>query len=222
MPRKAYDFHRSLITFLSLLKRRRFIKESKDVKKLKKSLDAIVIGCSAGGIEALKMILEELSEKFPLPILIVQHISPDSKKRLSDFFSDICKVKVVEAEDKDQIKSGTIYFAPANYHLLVEQDRTCSLSVDDAVNHSRPSIDVLFSSAAQVYKKRLMGIILTGANNDGAEGLQDIKEFGGIIIAEDPSSARVPIMPQSAIEKVIPDMVLNLGLIKRLLLELEA
>lgn len=170
----------------------------------------------------MKFILEDLKKDFPLPIIVVQHISPHTKKSLSNLFNDICEMDAKEAEDKEEIKNSMIYFAPANYHLMIESNRTFSLSVDEAVNHSRPSIDVLFTTAAQVYKKRLLGIILTGANHDGAEGLVDVKEFGGVIIAEDPSSAKAPTMPRAAIEKVIPDMVLNLELIKKLLTELEA
>jgi len=131
---------------------------------------AIVMGVSAGGLAALTTILPNLSNHLGLPILIVQHLSPDSDDFLATHFNKICSLTVKEAEDKEAILNNTIYFAPANYHLMVEQDKTIALSTAERVQFSRPAIDVLFETAAEAYMDGLMGILLTGANSDGTRG----------------------------------------------------
>lgn len=202
-------------------KRRRFIKENNlDFKNYKNKFGAIVIGASAGGIEALKGILQKIRAPFSLPIIIVQHIGVTGKQSLPKFFNEICDIDVKEAEDKESILPNTVYFAPPGYHLMIESDKSFSLSVEEHVNHARPAIDVLFSTAADVYQKKLVGILLTGANNDGAEGLKYIKEQGGTIIVQDPKTAKVPTMPASAIEIVKPNFILNMNDIENLMLEL--
>ena len=132
--------------------------------------EAIVIGASAGALEALSVILPALPATFDLPIFVVVHVPPDKKSILAELFDAKCKVKVREAEDKEPIAGGTVYFATADYHLLVEADKTLSLSNDEPVLYSRPSIDVLFESAADAYGPGLIALMLTGANQDGAQG----------------------------------------------------
>jgi two-component system chemotaxis response regulator CheB len=162
-------------------------------------LDAIVIGTSAGAVEALTALLPSLQPGFRLPIIIVVHLPPDRRSAMADLFRAKCALDVREAEDKDAIVAGTIYFAPPDYHLLVEADRTFSLSCDEPVLFSRPSIDVLFESAADAYGPKLVGIVLTGANGDGAKGLKAIMEAGGQGIVQTPSSAFAPAMPEAAL-----------------------
>src|SRR5579871_697452 len=132
---------------------------------------AIVIGASAGALEALSSLLPALPSGYPIPIMIVVHVPPDKKSALAELFHAKCAIEVREAEDKEPIEPGVAYFAPPNYHLLVEPDETLSLSVDPPVLYSRPAIDVLFESASDVYRHDLIGVILTGANSDGAKGL---------------------------------------------------
>jgi two-component system chemotaxis response regulator CheB len=186
----------------------------------KSEFEAVVIGCSAGGIEALTVILPSLPRDIPWPVLIVQHISPDMDGFFVRFLDESCQVKVKEAEDGEDIQPGIIYIAPANYHLLVEKDRTLSLSVDSRVNYSRPSIDVLFETASWVYQKNLVGILLTGASADGSHGLKSIQEQGGMTVVQDPSTAAVPFMPQSALDLIKVDQLLSLEKISTLLRKL--
>ena len=171
---------------------------------------AIVIGASAGGLSALKTILTSLDENFKLPILIVQHISPHSDNYITIHLDSLSKLHVKEADEKEKIQGGVVYFSPPNFHMLIEDDQTISFSVEDKVSYARPSIDVLFESAAYVYGNKLIGIILTGANNDGSKGLLRIKEFGGLTIVQDPETAEVSTMPESAIKLFQPDHILSL------------
>ena len=177
----------------------------------KHSYEAIVIGVSAGGLGALAEVLPKFDKDMTLPVMIVQHQSQDSDDFLVRYFDHLCRHSVREVEDKMPVESGTIYFAPANYHLLVEPDRTLSLSTEDRVNYSRPSIDVLFESAADTYTDRLVGIILTGANSDGTNGAARIKELGGLIIVQDPETAEAEAMPMSVIKHVRVDHILPLN-----------
>ena len=160
---------------------------------------AIVIGASAGGVQALSRILPALPQGFSAPVLIVVHVPPRKDNALVDLFAKKCALTIKEAEDKEPLVAGIIYFAPPNYHLLVETDGMLALSSDEAVNHSRPAIDVLFETAADAFGPALTGIILTGANHDGAQGLRAVEAAGGIAIAEDPAEAEVPTMPAAAI-----------------------
>ncbi len=181
---------------------------------------AIVMGVSSGGLNAMKMILPELLADFGIPIIIVQHVSPRSDGQWIEMFNSACNLNLKEADDKEEIKKGNIYLAPPNYHLLVERDATFSLSVDSRVNYARPSIDVLFESAAEAYKKELIGVILTGSNSDGALGLKKIKDRGGLAIVQDPITAEASSMPESAIASVLPDYILPLEDIAALLTKL--
>lgn len=181
---------------------------------------AIVIGTSAGGMDAIKSILIPLQKGFPAPIIIVQHLSPHSDGYMAKYLNELCKVNVKEADEKEKILPGNVYIAPANYHLLVEKDETLSLTVDPKVNYSRPSIDILFESAAEVYESELIGVILTGGNGDGSEGLKIIKEFGGLTIVQDPSTAEADFMPKAAIKSSEVDYILSLNKISNKLIKL--
>ncbi len=159
----------------------------------------IAIGASAGAVDALAAILPALPAQFPYPILVVVHIREDRDSMLVELFRRQCALDIREAEDKLPLEDGVVYFAPPDYHLLVEADGWLALSVDEPVNFSRPSIDVLFESAAQAFGDRLVGVVLTGANQDGAHGLRSIIDAGGRAIVQDPSSAYAATMPQAAI-----------------------
>ena len=142
---------------------------------MRKKYKCIVIGVSAGGMEALDRLFSGIPEDFPLPIVIAQHLHKSNTGYFLEYYDKRCDLNVKEADEKEQIKPGNIYFAPADYHLLIEDDETFTLSAGEKVNYSRPSINILFESAAYVYDAQLIGIILTGANNDGAKGMKLIK-----------------------------------------------
>jgi two-component system chemotaxis response regulator CheB len=166
--------------------------------------EAVVIGSSAGGLNALKTLFRGLDRSFKLPVIMVQHISPDSENYMVHILNDLKKIPVKEADEKERPVPGTAYMAPPNYHLLIEPNRTFTLTVDERVNYARPSIDVLFETAAEAYKDTLIGIILTGANNDGSRGLKKIRDFGGLTIVQDPETAEVDSMPRAAVQTAHP------------------
>jgi len=171
----------------------------------------IAIGVSAGGMKALPVVLSSLPSDFSVPVIVVQHVSPDSDNSyFVSHLNECIRIKVKEADEKEPIAGGYVYIAPSNYHLFVERNETFSLSVDERVNYSRPSIDVLFESAVDVYKSKLMGIILTGGNNDGAEGLKKIKQCGGLAIVQNPEGAESDAMPRAALAACKVDYVLSL------------
>jgi two-component system, chemotaxis family, protein-glutamate methylesterase/glutaminase len=182
---------------------------------------AVVIGVSAGGMSALGRILPRLPKDFPMPVIIVQHLSPHSDNFMISHFDRLCQIKVKEADEKETIMPGTAYFAPPNYHLLIETDFTFALSVEERVNFSRPSIDVLFESARDAWCSHLVGIILTGASSDGSKGLKKIKDCGGLTIVQDPQEAEVSVMPESAIKLTKVDKVLKIDDIAAFLLTLK-
>jgi two-component system chemotaxis response regulator CheB len=187
-----------------------------------RSPELIVIGCSLGGMNALRVILTNLTRDFCVPIVVAQHRHRKSNEELPAYFRRQTDLNVVDAEDKQWIQPGHVYLAPADYHLFIERNGVrgeLSLSVDEAVRFSRPSIDVLFESAAEAYGDRLIAIVLTGANEDGARGAAKIKAFGGIVIAQDPSTAEAPAMPRSTIETVQVDRILRLEQITPFLIE---
>ncbi|MDE1895926.1 MAG: chemotaxis protein CheB [Rhodospirillales bacterium] len=159
---------------------------------------AVVIGASAGALEALSVILPALPVGFALPVFVVVHLPHNRKSILAEIFRAKCKLQVHEAQDKEIISGGSIYFAPPDYHLLVETNYCLALSSDEPVRYSRPSIDVLFESAADAYGAALIAIVLTGANPDGADGLRKIGEAGGTAIVQDPAEAFAPEMPGAA------------------------
>jgi len=167
---------------------------------LEAPIEAVAIGVSAGGIKALSSILPALPADFPVPVLVVIHLPPARKSLVADLFEDKCQLEVREAEDKEILTPGVVYFAPPDYHLLVETDRSLSLSSEEPVMFSRPSIDVLFETAADAYGPGLVGIILTGANPDGAAGLKAIRDAGGRAIVQVPAHAFAPAMPEAALQ----------------------
>lgn len=171
----------------------------------------VTIGSSWGGLGALKTLLGALPGDFPLPIAIAQHRSAESRDRgLASYYDSRCELAVTTIEDKEPIEPGRVYFAPPDYHLMVERG-FFELSVDDRVQFSRPSADVLFESAVDAYGAGVIGVVLTGANADGADGLACIKENGGFSIVQDPATAEKPDMPRAAIDAVgEPDAVLPL------------
>ncbi len=185
------------------------------------TVEAIVMGASAGGVEALLNILSPLRPGFVLPIIVVLHLPEERRSHLAEVFSRRVSLPVVEAYDKTPVEAGTLYFAGPGYHLSVEQDRSFSLSLEDRVHHSRPSIDYLFESAADVYGPALAAVLLTGANRDGASGLAQVKVRGGLTVVQDPEEAQVATMPRAALALHQPDHILPIHGIGRLIVELE-
>ena len=182
----------------------------RDVEALQGRIDAIAIGTSAGGVEALSILLPALPAGLRASVFIVLHLPRERPSLLAEIFTPKCALKVKEAEDKMRVEPGTVYFAPPDYHLLLDGGPQLALSIDELVHFSRPSIDVLFESAADIYGERLMGIILTGANDDGAAGLASIHRSGGVTIVQEPDSAQVPLMVLAALRRTAADFVLPL------------
>ena len=180
-------------------------------------VDAVVIGASAGGFEAILAVLKGLPATFPMPLVAVLHLPENHDSKLPELFGYRLALQVREARDKETLAPGTLYFAPPGYHLQVEGDRSFSLSCEDRVNYARPSIDVLFETASDAYGKSLAGILLTGANYDGAAGLAGMKLAGALTIVQDPASAEVSTMPEAAIRRMAPDLILPLAEIRSLL-----
>jgi two-component system chemotaxis response regulator CheB len=163
-----------------------------------------------------------LTSDFEVPVFVVQHLHPSDDGAFARHLSRISRLIVVEPCDKERIECGRIYAAPANYHMLVNRNGTISLSVDEKVNWSRPSIDVLFESAANAWREGVVAVLLSGASADGAKGMRSVKEAGGLTIAQDPASAEISLMPQSAIDAKAADKVLQAEEIGRLLAEIGA
>jgi two-component system chemotaxis response regulator CheB len=174
------------------------------------SAKAIVIGASAGALEALSVILPPLPADYRLPVIVVVHVPPDKRSILAEIFQAKCRIEVREAEDKEPISGGTAYFAPPDYHLLVETNKSLALSSDEPVLYSRPSLDVLFESAADAYGPSLIAIVLTGANQDGAKGLKAVAEADGMAIVQNPEGAYASAMPEAAIAQCPGARVMSL------------
>lgn len=183
-------------------------------------IDALVIGASAGGIGALLAILPGLTTP-RFPVVVVLHMPEDRDSRLAEVFASHLSLPVRQADDKAPLEDGVLYFAPPAYHLSIEAERCFSLSQEEPVHFSRPSIDVLMASAADAYGKRLAGMLLTGASADGAAGLAQIGRAGGLTVAQDPLDADIPTMPASAIRLRAPDLVLARPALRTLLTTLE-
>ena len=180
----------------------------------------VVIGGSAGGLDALESIFRQLPSDFAAPMLIVEHLHPSDDGAFAQHLARLTRLPVLEPNDKTSIEAGHVYTAPANYHMLVERSGSISLSVDARVNWSRPSIDVLFESAAHAWGPALVAVILSGANADGAKGLIAVKAVGGYTIAQNPQDATSPQMPQAAIDTGAVDEVLRADSIARRLMTL--
>jgi two-component system chemotaxis response regulator CheB len=181
--------------------------------------EAVVIGASAGALEALSVILPALPAGFGLPLIVVVHVPPGKRSMLAELFQAKCRIPVREAEDKEPISRGTVYFAPSDYHLLIEAEKSLSLSSDEPVLFSRPSIDVLFESAADAYGSAVIAIILTGANQDGAKGLKAVAEAGGVALVQSPDGAFASAMPEAAIQMCPAARVMSLDAIAAYLQE---
>lgn len=173
-------------------------------------IEAVVIGTSAGGIDALTVLLPALPAEGRLVVFIVVHLPPSQPSLLCEIFQAKCARPVREAEDKAVVEAGTVYFAPPDYHLLLDEGPQLSLSVDPPVHFSRPAIDVLFESAADVYGERLVGIVLTGASEDGADGLLAVHRAGGTTLVQRPDEATTPAMPRYAIQRCPAARVMTL------------
>ncbi len=182
--------------------------------------ELIVLGCSMGGMAAMEEIFSVLPADFPVPIVVAQHRYRTSGEALPSFLRRHSRLMIVDALDKQWVRPGNVYLAPADYHLLVDRDGELSLSVDAAVAYSRPSIDVLFESAADAYYAGTVAVILTGANADGARGVKRIKERGGFVVVQDPKTAESPEMPSAAIAATRVDRILPLDRIGPFLVEL--
>jgi two-component system, chemotaxis family, protein-glutamate methylesterase/glutaminase len=172
--------------------------------------DLIAVGTSLGGLHALLAVFGALPGNLPVPIVMVQHRGPTAETTLVDMLARGTALTVVEAEDKLEMQPGTVYVAPPDYHLLVEERGTLALSTEAPVRAARPSIDVLFESAADAYRERLVGVLLTGASADGAAGLARIKQLGGCAIVQDPATAECAVMPAAGIAATAVDYILPL------------
>jgi two-component system, chemotaxis family, protein-glutamate methylesterase/glutaminase len=181
----------------------------------------VAIGTSWGGLAALTTLLRELPADFSIPMVVVQHRSPGSERLLGQLLQDATDLRVCEIEDKDELTPGTVHLAPANYHVLIE-DGYASLSLEEPVRFSRPSIDVMLTSAADTYGAAAIGVVLTGANEDGAQGLAHIVKRGGRALVQNPKTAEIPIMPEAAIRAVPTAEVLSLDALVSRLIELSA
>lgn len=174
------------------------------------SFEIIVVGASTGGLKALQVLLSELPMEFSLPMVIVQHRGKDMETGLCEFLARRSRLPVREPEDKETLLPGHAYLAPRDYHLMI-QSGSFALSTESPVGFARPSIDVLFESAANEYQDRAIGVILTGANHDGARGLAAIKALGGLTMVEDPATATCRVMPDAAINLTKVDWILPLS-----------
>lgn len=183
-------------------------------------VDAVVFGTSAGGVDALGRLLPALDDASAVAACVVIHLPRERPSLMVDIFSRRCRRPVREAVDKAPIEPGVTYFAPPDYHLLVDDGPTLALSVDPPVHHSRPSIDVLFESAAQVYQTRLLAVLLTGASADGSQGLAAVRRAGGLVAIQDPDDAEAPAMVRAGLERVVPDFLLPLDAMAELLASL--
>jgi len=182
-------------------------RDAGDVRRV----DAIVVGASAGAVEALNVLLPALPPALHAPVIVVVHLPSSRQSLLAELFASKCQLAVREAADKVEVAEDTIWFAPPGYHLLIERERRFALSLEEPLNYSRPSIDVLFESAADVYQDRLLALVLTGANQDGAAGAAVIRARGGLVGVQDPTTALAPTMPSVALARATPQCVGSLA-----------
>jgi two-component system chemotaxis response regulator CheB len=173
-----------------------------------RTVDAVVIGGSAGVFDVLRTVLASLPSTLAIPVAVVVHLPLRSRSLLHESLQTVSSLSMSQVDDKEPLRGGHVYFAPAGYHFLIEADRSAALSIDDPVYFSRPSIDVLFESASDVYADALLGILLTGASHDGAAGLQRIAQRGGIAVVQRPDTCDAEVMPRAALELFRPDYVL--------------
>ncbi|WP_225869481.1 chemotaxis protein CheB [Pedobacter psychroterrae] len=178
--------------------------------RIMEKCDAFIIGGSAGSLEVLLKVLPRINSEITFPIIIVIHRKHGSDSLLAELLSGRTSLPVKEVDEKEQILPGTIYIAPSDYHLLIEQDHTFSLDYSEKVNYSRPSIDVTFQTAAEVYKANLVCLLLSGSNSDGVSGLKSVKLWGGVAAIQNPETAQVSYMPAQAMLHVKIDQILNI------------
>ena len=195
--------------------------EAIDAALAGRRIEAVVIGASAGGVDALVDLLPALPADFGPATVCILHVPADRESRLAELFAARLALPVREAVDKAPVEGGTVYFAGAGYHLSIEHDRVFSISCEPPVHYARPAIDLLMESAADAYGAGLAGILLTGANIDGADGMQRIRQRGGLTVVQDPNEAQAPTMPEGAIRLCAPHLVLPLAAIRTLLPQLE-
>lgn len=204
------------------MERRRPQPQLRAPEPLVRRFRAVVLGVSTGGVGALKRLLPALPAQYPLPLLIVSHITPDADDGLARLLDAYTQIAVKEADEGEQLQPGVAYLAPANYHLLVNKRQQLELVSDPLVNFARPSVDVLFDSAAAAFGAAVIGVVLTGAGHDGARGLKRIKDGGGFTIVQHPDDAEMEAMPAAALALQQPDRVLALVELAPLLIELAA
>ena len=180
---------------------------AQNIKKM--PVELLVIGGSAGSLEVILKALKHLNKGLPFAIIIVLHRKPSNDSTLIDLLSSKTKATVIEANEKEPINPGCIYIAPADYHLLIENDRTLSLDYSEKINFSRPCIDITFQTAAEVYKSSLACLLLSGANADGVEGLELVKTMNGLTAVQNPKTAEVSFMPQKALDKINVDYIVD-------------
>lgn len=186
-------------------------------QKLHERVDAVVIGASAGGVEALCALLGKLRTGTRASFFVVLHLPRDRPSLLATIFQDRCVLPVREAQDKEPVEPGTVYVAAPDYHLLIDEGPRVALSTDEPVNYSRPALDVLFESAGDLYRERLLAVVLTGGNQDGAAGLAAVIAAGGVAVVQDPATAQVSLMPAAALQRNPASKVMTLDAIGRLL-----
>jgi two-component system, chemotaxis family, protein-glutamate methylesterase/glutaminase len=187
-----------------------------------RAFDAVVLGGSAGGTEVMTLLLASLPASFTPAVLIVSHLPADTPSYLVETLRYRCPLPVVEPDSGESVVAGRVHVAPPGYHMLVDDDRTIALSVDSSVRYSRPSIDVMFESAAHVYTSRLLGILLSGANDDGTHGLEAIRAMGGVAWVQDPQTAGSAAMPRAAIARGAVDEILSPTIMAQRLAALQA
>lgn len=171
--------------------------------------DVVVVGVSAGGVDLLLDLLPRLDRDFPVPIVVCLHSAPGTTFELAVMLDDRADIRVKEAEDKEPLQGGCVYLAPGGYHLLLERDGVCSLSLDAPVRFARPSVDVLFDSAAHAFRQRTIAVVLSGANDDGAQGARRVRAAGGTVIVQDPATAAAKDMPRAAVAAGPPDFIVQ-------------
>jgi two-component system chemotaxis response regulator CheB len=174
------------------------------------SCQALIVGASAGAVEAMNLLLPAVPHDARIPLVVVVHLRPNRASLLPELFATRCAARVREPLDKEPMSAGTIWFAPPNYHLLLESDASFSLSIEAPVNFSRPSIDVLFESAADALGRNLCAVVLTGASEDGARGAKLVRDRGGLVAVQDPSTALASDMPSAAISRANPQIIATL------------
>ncbi len=182
---------------------------------------AVVIGGSAGSFQVITKILHSLPKNFPLPVLLSLHRLKHVRSGFVEALSIKSSIPIIEPFDKDTVKSGIGYLAPSNYHMYIELNKKIALSTEEPVNHSRPSIDLTFETAAQAYRDKLIGIILSGANRDGAYGLKKVKQLGGTAIVQDPNECQVKTMTEASLKMTQVDHIFTTQQIIRFLLNIK-